>query len=59
MERLVAMVKTVEYATQDALAEAMGISKGQVSKLKKKAFGHGLISAGEWGQVSEPGRAIR
>lgn len=46
--QLVAMVKSLEYSTQDALAQDLGVTPGALSKRKAKAIAQGLIKAPEW-----------
>ena len=46
--QLVELVKSLEYPSQKALAEALGVSEGQVSKLKKRAIALSLIKLNEW-----------
>lgn len=48
LAELVRLVRSLSFATQDALAQALGITKGTVSKLKARAIGLGLIGAEEW-----------
>lgn len=48
LEELVEAVRSLDYPTQGALATAMGVSPGQLTKLKKKAIAAGLIDEGKW-----------
>jgi KaiC/GvpD/RAD55 family RecA-like ATPase len=53
LRRLVELVRSMDYPTQTALAEAAGISKGEASKRKQRAIAAGLIDAKEWSQCLE------
>jgi transcriptional regulator with XRE-family HTH domain len=48
LAELVREVKSLKHATQDELAEALGVAKGTISKWRRKAIAAGLISEGEW-----------
>jgi hypothetical protein len=48
MEHLVALVRTVEYGTQQALVEKLSVDQATVSRLRRKAIAAKLISEEEW-----------
>lgn len=54
--QLVELVRSLEYPSGKALAEALGVSKGQVSKLKKRAIALSLIKLKEWDDCLEAAR---
>lgn len=50
---LVAKLKSIEYPTQQALAESLGVTPGTLSKWKAKAIAQGLVKVAEWDQCLE------
>jgi len=52
------MLRTGKYPTQQALAEAMGISKGQMSKVLSRATQAGVVTRGEILSSLQRGRQI-
>lgn len=56
LRRLVELLRSMDYPTQAALAEAAGISKGEVSKRKQRAIVARLIDGREWDACLEAAR---
>lgn len=48
LAEMAARVKSLDYPTQKSLADAMGMSTGQISKLKAKAISQGYITKDCW-----------
>ncbi len=48
MMAVVDAVKSCQYRTQRAVAEALGMAATQVTRLKAKAFGQGVMTQSEW-----------
>ena len=55
---LVRRVRSRNYGSQNALAAAMGVEKGTLSKWKKRALGLGLITHEEWELCLSEGRQL-
>jgi KaiC/GvpD/RAD55 family RecA-like ATPase len=48
LEQLVALVRTVEYGTQQELAVKLNVDQATISRLRKKAIAGRLISEADW-----------
>ena len=58
LRRLVEAVRSMSYSTQAALADALGVSKGEVSKRKARAISAAMIGAKEWDACFEAAREV-
>jgi hypothetical protein len=59
VRELVELVRTLEYATQKQLGDALGVNQSTVSRLREKAIhGDRLITENEWNQSLEAARRI-
>jgi hypothetical protein len=58
LRRLVANVKSLKYATQEALARALGVSPGTLHTLKRNALSQGLMKPSEWNQCMRNARQL-
>ncbi len=56
---LVELVKTLNYVKQAELAEALGISPGELSKRKARAIVLKLITEEEWNGCLSQARSLR
>jgi len=55
---LLKAVRSREFGTQKELAAEMGLSTGEVSKRKRRAIGHGMISGEEWERCLQEARDL-
>lgn len=56
--QLIAAARTRKFATQNALAEHLGISKGEVSKRRGECISAGLITLADWNQCLSDAREL-
>ena len=57
-ERLVGLVKSLDYTSQADLARAMDVSTGKLSKLKHQAIGLELITEDDWQDCIKTAKAV-
>jgi len=59
MHTMLELIRSVEFGTQEELAEALKCSTGKLSKLKQQAIGKRLIGKGEWADLLQVAREYR
>jgi len=55
---LVKAVRSREFGTQAELATELDLSAGEVSKRKRRAIGHGIVTGEEWERCFQEARAL-
>jgi hypothetical protein len=58
LRRLVANVKSLKYATQEALARSLDVSTGTLHHLKTTVLSQGLMKVAEWNQCMRNARQL-